>query len=145
MKSNVNLKLLEQSIKLVSKASELENNTANGKLRGLLHEVNKVALGIPNITQQAEPCANDRHGIEKDSLLETIRTIREKIEMYPERSEAIFEFAQLLDQENEMVLNYRGEERPVMRPVKRTRLDLRKRERVSSSLKVNAGWQTSLF
>jgi len=143
MKTNVNLKVLEQSLKLASKASDLERQFQNSELAVLLHEVNLMALGIPKIVSNPESDAEGAFGL--DSIIATINEIKIKIAAVPQRSEAIFEFARLLDQESQMVKQYQEGSRAVNRPLKTSRLSLQDRSRVVTTLNVKVGFQTSLF
>lgn len=143
MKTNVNLKVLEQSLKLASKASELEREFQHSDLAQLLHEVNLMALGIPKVVSNPE----GNSGIETnlESIMATINEIKSKIAAVPQRSEAIFEFARLLDMESDLVRHYQLGNKQVNRPLKTSRLSLQDRSRAVTSLNVKVGFQTSLF
>ncbi|WP_420386622.1 hypothetical protein [Roseivirga sp.] len=142
MKSKVNLKVLEQSLKLASKAADLERQYQDSDLSQLLHEVNLMALGIPRIVSGTETAMAEK-GV--DPLMAVIEEIRLKIASVSERSEAIFEFARLLDLESELVRQYQGAQKDINRPVKASRLSLKDRSRVVKPLQVRTGFQTSLF
>lgn len=143
MKTNVNLKVLEQSLKLASKAAELEREFQDSELAQLLHEVNLMALGIPNVISRQGYSDNSESGM--DSIMVTINEIKSKIAAVPQRSEIIFEFARLLDQESELVKQYHEGVRQVDRPLKTSRLSLQDRGRVTKALSVKVGFQTRLF
>lgn len=143
MKINVNLKVLEQSLKLASKAAELEREFQDSDLAQLLHEVNLMALGIPKVVSRQDEGVGSETGL--DSIIATINEIKSKIAAVPQRSEAIFEFARLLDQESELVKHYHEGGKQVERPLKTSRLSLQDRGRVAKSLSVKVGFQTRLF
>lgn len=140
---NVNLKVLEQSLKLASKAADLEREFQDSELAQLLHEINLMALGIPKIVSNQKEGQNAESGL--DSIMTTINEIKNKIAAVPQRSEAIFEFARLLDQESQMVKQYQEGSRQVSRPLKTSRLSIQDRSRAVKALNVKVGFQTSLF
>ena len=143
MKNMVNFKVLEQSIKLASKASDLERHCKDNDLSSLLHEVNLMALGIPNVvSNKADGFATEQN---LEYLLNTIEGIRTKIDSLPKQSESVFEFARLLDQESELLLKYYAEGREVKRPLRMSRLAIQDRSRVQRSFSTKIGFQTSLF
>jgi hypothetical protein len=139
MKNKVNFKVLEQSLRLASKASDLERECDNMEISQLLHEVNLMALGIPKVVTEGET----------ESALTEIRAaieqIRVKIAKLPVQSEAIFEFARLLDEESELVKRYQSNTREIAKPVKASRLSIQDRGRCRRPLNLKAGFQTSLF
>lgn len=139
MKNKVNFKVLEQSLRLASKASDLERECDNMEISQLLHEVNLMALGIPKVVTEGET----------ESALTEIRAaieqIRVKIAKLPVQSEAIFEFARLLDEESELVKRYQSNTREIAKPVKASRLSIQDRGRYRRPLNLKAGFQTSLF
>lgn len=139
MKNKVNFKVLEQSLRLASKASDLERECDNMEISQLLHEVNLMALGIPKVVTEGET----------ESALTEIRAaieqIRVKIAKLPIQSEAIFEFARLLDEESELVKRYQSNTREIAKPVKASRLSIQDRGRYRRPLNLKAGFQTSLF
>lgn len=139
MKTNVNFKVLEQSLKLASKASDLEREFKDSDIAELLHEVNLMALGIPKVITEQDQFS----GLEQ--IREAIEQIRGKMAKVPNQSEAIFEFARLLDEESELVKFYQPDSRSINRPGKASRLSLQDRSRVTKSLTFKAGFQTSLF
>lgn len=143
MKNMVNFKVLEQSIKIASKASDLKRHCEDEELASVLHEVNLMALGIPTIiTNKAEGIATVQN---LDNLLKTIEGIKTKINSLPKQSEAVFEFARLLDQENELVLKYYTEGKEVKRPLRTSRLAIQDRSRLQRNFSTKVGFQTSLF
>ncbi|KYG73682.1 hypothetical protein [Roseivirga spongicola] len=139
MKNKVNFKVLEQSLRLASKASDLERECDNMEISQLLHEVNLMALGIPKVVTEGET---------ESALIEiraAIEQIRVKIAKLPIQSEAIFEFARLLDEESELVKRYQPNTREIAKPVKASRLSIQDRGRYRRPLNLKAGFQTSLF
>ncbi len=143
MKSMVNFKVLEQSIRLASKASDLERQCEDDNVTQLLHEVNIMALGIPNIVSGKSQDSQSQSDIE--NLLNIIEGLKSKIKSLPNQSEAVFEFARLLDLESELVLKYYTHSREVKRPLRTSRLEIQDRLRVNRSFNTKVGFQTSLF
>lgn len=139
MKSKVNLKVLEKSLSLASKASDLERACEDEEIAELLHEVNLMALGIPKVITEA---GMDTGMI---AIKEAIDSIKAKIAKVPIQSEAIFEFARLLDEESDLVNHYKPDRHTIIKPVKKSRLSLKDRGRTIKPLHLRAGFQTSLF
>ena len=139
MKAKVNFKVLEQSLKLASKASDLEREFKDSDIAELLHEVNLMALGIPKVITEQD----QNSGFEL--ICQSIEEIKVKMAQVPHRSEAIFEFARLLDEESELVKQYQPASKLIAKPSKASRLSIHDRGRLIKPLQLRAGFQTSLF
>lgn len=137
MKKINNLKILEQSIKLSSKASELEKNCKDEYLAQLIREINKHALGIPHVI-----AASDQRS-QLEATLNIFERLNEQITSTKE--ESVFELARLLKEEDQMLKNLLTDKRSFKRPTRTSRLSLRDRTREDVPLTVRSGVQGRLF
>lgn len=138
MKNWNNFKIIEQSIKLSSKASDLERGCKDHQLVGLLHEVNLMALGIPQIIQ-----ANTQE--DRNEVLQSALDVIHRLQVHIEGREELIEFAKLLSEENELLRTISREQKPMKKPVKASRLSIKDRTRVDAPLHVHLGVQGRLF
>lgn len=137
MKKINNLKILEQSIKLSSKASELEKKCKDESLAQLIREVNKQALGIPSVIAESD------QGSQLEATLRSFERLNEQ--MASSQEESVFELARMLQEEDQMLKNLLSDNKSFKRPSRTSRLSLKDRTRKDVPLTVRSGVQGRLF
>lgn len=128
---------MEQSIKLSSKASELEKSCKDEDLAQLIREVNKQALGIPRVISDTDQQS------QLEATLKSFERLNEQIVSTQE--EGVFELARMLKEEDEMLKTLITDRKSFKRPNRTSRLSLRDRTREDVPLTIRSGVQGRLF